>query len=104
MYTYYIKVESEEHMLFASEIAKAFNLYSESNKPHIKLISTAIKHILKKESFTGSIYYQTKGSLRQVYPSSIYLKAIDYIEKNSHVINNTCKGINIDGMNLRFKI
>ena len=40
---YYIKKDIEEHMLYPTEIAMLFHIYSETGQPHKRLISRVLE-------------------------------------------------------------
>lgn len=106
MYIYYVKVESEEHMLFTNEIAIQYGIYSLADMPHVWLISKAIKKVLEENrdlNLVGSIFYRTKTNMKQVYPYSIYRQAIDYINENSSLIEGNNYTININGVVYKYK-
>lgn len=106
MYTYYIRVESEEHMLFTREIASLFGFYSLSDVPHFLLISKAIKKVLDESNnsdLVGSLFYKTKNNMKQVYPYEVYSKAVEYINNNSIAEDDVHMHIEIDGTTFRYK-
>ena len=78
MYTYYKKIEKEEHMLYASEIALMFNLYSVNDKPATNFVSALLGEYIKDNKLEeDQLYYVTsKGFVTKVYPKDIYFKAI----------------------------
>ena len=72
-YTYYKPIESDEHMLFATEIAK---LYYDVATP--KQIHGIIKrHHDSINSEVPLLYYSTKNGLVRVYSEKIYKPAMD---------------------------
>ena len=88
MFTYYKPIESNEHMLFAKEIAKIYT-YKNKNFTSQK-ISTIIKGYLKANNIEyEDLYYETKYGLSKVYPFEIYDPAMKwYFEK----LDNKNKG------------
>lgn len=83
IYTYYKKIEDDEHMLFASEIAKAFGIMSESTKPHSAFLKAYLKYYIEKTKDRNKydqLYYITfkygKPLEVEVYPKWIYLRAM----------------------------
>lgn len=77
IYTYYMAVNSNEHMLFANEIAIKYNLYL-NEKPRMQLIFSILKKYIKLNAPTyESLYYQTRYGLREVFPAAIYEPAMD---------------------------
>ena len=48
LYSYYCIEQNEEHMLFASEIAKLFGIYSSNNNYHFVFMSKYIDDYINK--------------------------------------------------------
>lgn len=67
MHTYYVKVESPFHYMYAGELAKEYGIYTVNGKPHAKLIAAYLDD-LEKEEGVHPLYYETKHGLRRVYP------------------------------------
>ena len=63
-YKYYVEVYSDEHYLYASEIAEIIGAYTSSGKPHVKFVSY-VYHANKKKN---KIFYHTRKGLREVFP------------------------------------
>ena len=95
-YTYYLQVFSDEHMLFASEIAELYQVYSSSGKPHHKLIKTVIlDYIINNNLNYMPIFYETKNGLREVFPREYYEPALISLLTNS-------KSVYISNKNKKF--
>lgn len=41
-YTYYTPVQSDEHYLYASELAEKYGVFTLSGRPHIQLVSACL--------------------------------------------------------------
>lgn len=65
-YKYYVEVQSDEHYLYASELAEIIGAYTSSGKPHTKFVSY-VYHSNKKRD---KVFYHTKKGLREVFPCS----------------------------------
>lgn len=63
-YKYYVEVYSDEHYLYASEIAEIIGAHTSSGKPHVKFVSYVYHTIEKK----NKIFYHTRKGLREVFP------------------------------------
>ena len=82
MYSYFIEIQSDEHMLYAKEIAAAYNILDKNNQPDYKLVGKIIKDYLKDKQITyQDKYYNTKYGLKKVYPYDIYNSAIEFYKK-----------------------
>ena len=62
-YKYYVEVQSDEHYLYASEIATILGYFTSSGKPYTRFVSY-VYHANKK----NKIFYQTRKGLREVFP------------------------------------
>lgn len=78
MYTYYNKVKSDEHMLYATEIAICFGINSEKDKPHGLFITKYISEYIKQHiiGYKPLYYVNNRGKANQVYSKEIYVEAI----------------------------
>ena len=75
-YKYYKQIESEEHMLFITEIAKTYHVDPLTTRKVIK------EYAKKKNIVIEPLYYNTSRGLTRVYPSSLFEPAmLLYIEK-----------------------
>lgn len=65
-YTYYTPVQSDEHYLYASELAEKYGVFTLSGRPHIQLVSACLS---KMEEDIGQppFYYMTRFGLKRVY-------------------------------------
>jgi hypothetical protein len=82
MYTYYIELNSDEHMLFLKEIAQLYRLYSNvSNTPHSKLVKAIMEEylIIQKKPKPPNIFWGYP--LKQVWPASHYHPAMKWFLK-----------------------
>lgn len=79
---YYIKKDIEEHMLYPTEIAMLFHIYSETGQPHKRLISRVLEIVCNNDPNYVQYYYCGK-SLNKVYAAKYYHKAIVYIKENA---------------------
>ena len=65
-YKYYIEVQSNEHYLYASELAEIIGAYTSSGKPHTKFVS----YVYHSSHKRNKVFYHTKKGLREVFPLS----------------------------------
>lgn len=72
---YYKEVECEEHMLFATEIAKIYNVYTKSNKAAASFVSAYLKEQMIAHGEEQLMYNTVKG-LSNVYPARVYKLAM----------------------------
>lgn len=78
MYEYYLKVVSNEHMLYLNELAELYDLYSLSGKPHIKLLKAIILDYLQENCIEYyPIFYNSKNGLKEVFSHEVYMPAIE---------------------------
>lgn len=106
MYTYYLAVRSNEHMLFAKELAEKYGIYSSTGNPHNKLIKVVIiDYLIENNIPYRPLFYETKSGLREVFSQILYEPAFErFINKASgnkytslnkityYFKNNTIKG------------
>lgn len=79
-YKYYVEVQSDEHYLYAFELAEIIGAYTSSGKPHTKFVSY-VYHNSHKEN---KVFYHTKKGLREVFPlSESDIKRFADLMKNS---------------------
>lgn len=82
----YIKgkeVVIDEHMLSATELARAYGLYTLNNNPNGLLVARIIEAYISRHNINVSDYFypHSKGVMK-VYPSFVYTKALsDFIYK-----------------------
>ena len=87
MYVYYKEVEKEEHMLYLKEILTMYPIYSSSGKPHEVAMRALLNHVN-----TEKLYFKNRYGLSLVYPSSVYLTVIKFLEEEfNKTENNTIK-------------
>ena len=84
MYTYYKKVQDEEHMLYATEIAELYGVVSVNNIPATRLVSRLLDEYIKKNNLEAEQhYYITKrGFQSKVYPASVYSVVMEEFKKS----------------------
>jgi hypothetical protein len=112
MYTYYNKINLEEHMLYASEIAYIYGIMTVNNNPATNLVSTLLDDYVKKNNLTKyQLYYKTqKGFMTKVYPMDIYSEVMCDFAKSlaqkyeSFTDKNKIFKVNINNKNYSFKI
>jgi hypothetical protein len=76
-YKYYVAVESEEHMLFTSEIAQMYQLML-ANQPRHRLVSSILrKYIRQNHPEYESHFYETRYGLREVFSEKVYKPAME---------------------------
>ena len=101
----YIKgheVLMEEHMLSATEIAKAYGFYTPNNKPHAKLITKIIADYTKDKENIYEYYYPYSRGIMRVYPHDVYESAL--LCFNPYLIENQeYKYVCSDGKKIKFK-
>lgn len=78
MYTYYKEIKSEEHMLYATEIAELAGIYSLTDKPATALVSSVLyEHINSLKNYEQCYYLSGNYNRKnKVYPKNIYVDAI----------------------------
>lgn len=107
MYTYYVPIQLEDHLLYSSEIASKYRIKSDKNgTPHAQLISMVINDYLAQyEVNAGDIYYQTSHGLAKVYPKEIYEPAMGQFLKKYTQYNVTYQYLSLgNAKTYRFKI
>ena len=77
-YTYYSKVQLEEHLYYAEELYGFFApMLPKGTMP--KDIHPIIRRYIKDNKVeVEPLYYQTKSGLKRVYSSELALSAIEY--------------------------
>jgi hypothetical protein len=73
------KVELEEHMLSASEIATIYNIFTvEGKQPHGLMISALLRQFIDKTNLNVAEYYypHSRGAMR-VYPEMVWKPAMN---------------------------
>lgn len=76
MYTYYKKIQKEEHLLFAEEIYEMLSPMLE-NFIEPRAIHSIIKNYCKNHNIEiEEVYYQTSKGLKKVYDVNIATKAL----------------------------
>lgn len=84
------KIECEEHMLSASEIATMYGIQTENKQPHSLMIAAILREYISKTNLNIAEYYypHSKGCMR-VYPELLWKPAMSEFEYyNDLDINN----------------
>lgn len=71
------KVECEEHMLSASEIATMYGIQTENKQPHSLMIAAILRQYVSKSNLNIAEYYypHNRGCMR-VYPELLWKPAM----------------------------
>lgn len=71
------KVQMEEHMLSATELASMFGLYTLNHNPNGLLVSQILSDYVQETNLNIAEYYypHSRGAMR-VYPEIVYRKAL----------------------------
>ena len=71
------KIECEEHMLSASEIASMYGILTENKQPHSLMIAAILREYVRKTNLNIAEYYypHSKGCMR-VYPELLWKPAM----------------------------
>ena len=99
MFTYYKPTVSREHYLFASELARAYGIYSTTGRPHV-LFVTALMNAYYKHNPKEELYYETCHGLKRVFPDGE--KALDSIVDKLRALPGDVKNYEIEGKNYKF--
>lgn len=102
-YKYYKEVISEEHMLFANEIAQKYNIYSVNNKPATMFVSSVLKDFIIA-SGEDQLMYQTVRGLTNVYPKRIYEQVMKIVYAMVESNDSFNKPIVLQASNKNFTI
>ena len=84
------KVECEEHMLSASEIATIYGIQTENNQPHSLMIAAILRQYVANSNLNIAEYYypHSRGCMR-VYPELLWKPAMsDFIYYNDLDVDN----------------
>ena len=84
------KIQEEEHMLSASEIATMYGIQTENKQPHSLMIAAILREYVNKTNLNIAEYYypHSKGCMR-VYPELLWKPAMsDFIYYNNLDIDN----------------
>lgn len=103
-YRYYITLDSNEHMLYADEIAALYNIYSNTNKHHGRLVKALILDYLEERGIKYMpINFLTKYGMKEVFPAHHYVPALERIllEKDP---NKTRLYMSLDGKKYKYII
>jgi hypothetical protein len=85
MYTYFLKWESEEHLLYFREIAVLYGLYTLKKEPNSKLIGAMLRNYVYEVKFP-EVYWSFPQ--KRVYPHAQYDPAV------KHFLSQLKEGIN----------
>lgn len=69
-YTYYVPVTSDEHYLYASELAEMFGIYTVNGRPHTQLVSAYLTSLELFEQ-AAPLFYPAKHGLRRVFRDGV---------------------------------
>ena len=71
------KIQLDEHMLSASEIATMYGILTENKQPHSLMISAILREYIRKTNLNVAEYYypHSKGCMR-VYPELLWKPAM----------------------------
>lgn len=94
MYKFYLEIKTEEHMLYAKEIAEIYGLYSLNGNPHSTLMKIIILDYLKENQIDYiPIFYNSRNGLKEVFPAKYYAPAFKiFLSKINY--NNTYISLN----------
>ena len=81
MYKYYMEVESNEHYYNAYELAKAYNIMTNTDKPHSRFVARLLSEQQKKNNYPKLYYHTAKGEMMRVYASYEYEQILNNIIK-----------------------
>ena len=84
------KIQEEEHMLSASEIATMYGIQTENKQPHSLMIAAILREYVNKTNLNIAEYYypHSKGCMR-VYPELLWKPAMsDFMYYNNLDIDN----------------
>lgn len=94
MFTYYKPIVSREHYLFASELARAYGIYSTTGRPHA-LFVTALMNAYYKHTPREELYYETRHGLKRVFPDGE--KVLDLMIDKFRALPGKVKNYEIEG-------
>ena len=108
MYIYYKKVESGEHMMFATEIAAMFGIVTAKDKPNSILVGFIIQNYIKSISnLNEPLYFKGFRGMTRVYSKEMYIPAIAlFLEKEPYINKdkNDIKIYLVNGKHYNFKL
>ena len=84
------KIECEEHMLSASEIASMYGIQTENKQPHSLMIAAILRDYVRKTNLNIAEYYYShnRGCMR-VYPELLWKPAMsEFIYYNDLDVDN----------------
>lgn len=94
MYKVYLEIQTEEHMLYAKEIAEAYGLYSLNGNPHYTLMKIIILDYLKENDIEYMpLFYDSRNGLKEVFPAKYYMPAFKLFFSKAKY-NNTYISLN----------
>lgn len=84
------KVECEEHMLSASEIAMIYGIQTENKQPHSLMIAAILREYVRKTNLNvAEYYYQHSRGCMRVYPKLLWEPAMsEFMYYNDLDIDN----------------
>lgn len=79
--TYGYNFACTEHMLYPKEIAKLYRI-RKHGRLDVKAVEETLEKYQKKNGIDSKFYYKTRrGTLRRVYPKSIYDPAVKELKE-----------------------
>lgn len=84
------KIECEEHMLSASEIATMYGIQTENRQPHSLMVAAILREYVNKTNLNIAEYYypHSRGCMR-VYPEILWKPAMsEFIYYNNLDVDN----------------
>lgn len=84
------KIECDEHMLSASEIATMYGIQTESKQPHSLMVSAILREYVRKTNLNiAEYYYQHSRGCMRVYPELLWKPAMsEFMYYNNLDIDN----------------
>lgn len=104
MYTYYIKHESEEHMLYAEEIAEYLGIMTETNRYHEKFVHAYLNEFINEyiENYTQLYFLNRYGGMKKVY-HPVFIEAFQSLFKEHMKETDKIYSIKIKNKNYKVK-
>ena len=100
MYEYIkgIKIQTEEHMLTATEIAATIGVCTENDKPNALLVSSLIKEYIHNNNLQiFDYYYVYSKGCAQVYPIELWSEALSrFVYNNMSLSVNEVREYEVD--------
>lgn len=81
-YTYFKPEIRTEHMLFASEIAEKYKIYTRTDKIADAFVSAYLQNVAQRTEGFEQLYYSTRYGMTKVYPAYFYDRVIPSLIQN----------------------